>query len=124
MVVESVSKDKDKVKPPGLNTVELLRTASKSFGLGAQQTMKIAEKLYLNRYITYPRTESTHYSENFNFKEILDKLASNSALGSLAVATLKVLPLLTRRASANPPRAMTPATIRLSPPYPPHSRGR
>ena len=89
-VMSSNSKVKDKIKPPGLNTVDLLKIASKSFGLGAQQTMKIAEKLYLDRYITYPRTESTHYSENFDFKGILNKLKSNSTLGSLAAITLSV----------------------------------
>lgn len=34
--------------------------------------MRVAEHLYLNEFITYPRTESTDYSENFDFKEILN----------------------------------------------------
>lgn len=58
-------------KPLGLNTVKLLKTASSAFGLSAHVTMRIAEHLYLNGYITYPRTESTSYSSNFNFNEVL-----------------------------------------------------
>ncbi len=33
--------------------------------------MKIAEQLYLRGFTTYPRTESTTFSPNFNFKEVL-----------------------------------------------------
>jgi len=44
--------------------------------------------LYLGGYITYPRTESTHYPNNFNFKEIIDNLSKDtskeSRLGSYA----------------------------------------
>ena len=83
-------KNKEKAKPCGLNTVNLLRTASKSFGCGAQHTMKIAEKLYLNGFITYPRTESTNYSENFDFNEILNNLSSHPTLGALANTALSV----------------------------------
>ncbi len=89
-VISTIIKDVNKPKPCGLNTVALLRTASKSFGLGAQETMKIAEKLYLDGFITYPRTESTHYSENFEFKEVLKHLTGNAALGTLATLALSV----------------------------------
>jgi DNA topoisomerase-3 len=51
----------------------MLKTASKTFGMSAHETMKTAEHLYLRGYITYPRTESTTYSGNFNFKEILSQ---------------------------------------------------
>jgi len=30
------------VRPTGLNTIELLKAASKRFGMGAQETMRIA----------------------------------------------------------------------------------
>ena len=51
-----------KARPVGLNTVKLLKVASKTFGFGSHDTMRIAEHLYLRGFITYPRTESTTFS--------------------------------------------------------------
>jgi len=46
--VESVKeKEKAKQRPQALNTVELLRVASAKLGIGPQQTMQIAERLYI-----------------------------------------------------------------------------
>ena len=44
-----------------MNTVNLLKLCSSSFGIGPLEAMKIAEHLYLSGYLTYPRTESTSY---------------------------------------------------------------
>ncbi|EDR22857.1 DNA topoisomerase 3-beta-1, putative [Entamoeba dispar SAW760] len=63
-----------KSRPIGLNTVEMLKAASIKLGLGPQDTMRIAEKLYTRGYISYPRTESTKYSSYFNFDDILNNL--------------------------------------------------
>ena len=40
-------KEKAKQRPQALNTVELLRVASSRLGIGPQQTMQIAERLYI-----------------------------------------------------------------------------
>ena len=37
--------------------------------------MRVAEKLYIMGCITYPRTETTRYSSNFEFKELLHTLS-------------------------------------------------
>ncbi len=63
-----------KQKPKGLNTVNMLKFATKYLGMGSDQVMHIAERLYLSGYLTYPRTESTRYPSNFHFKGILNKL--------------------------------------------------
>jgi DNA topoisomerase-3 len=50
----------------------MLKIASSSLGMGPQYAMSTAEHLYLSGYLTYPRTESTSYPKNFDFKEIVE----------------------------------------------------
>lgn len=73
-----------KEPPKALNTVELLRIASKNFGIGPQDAMSIAEYLYTHGYISYPRTETTQYPSKFDFKSILINLTTNNGTGKYA----------------------------------------
>ena len=59
--VTSISqKEKSKTRPIALNTVEMLRVASASLGIGPQQAMHIAEKLYIQvGDKSYPRSFSS-----------------------------------------------------------------
>jgi DNA topoisomerase III len=41
--------------------------------------MHVAERLYLSGYISYPRTESTHYADSFNFDSIINNLKTSSS---------------------------------------------
>lgn len=52
--------------------------------------MKIAEQLYLRGFTTYPRTESTTFSPNFNFKEVLTFLKEHENYGQYAQKLLKL----------------------------------
>ena len=67
-VVNTTKKEKAKPRPLALNTVELMRVASSGLGMGPHQAMNIAERLYTQGYISYPRTETTSYPENFDLK--------------------------------------------------------
>ncbi len=48
--------------------------------MGPQKAMHVAEKLYLEGYITYPRTESTSYPGRFDFPGVLEAVSQNPSL--------------------------------------------
>lgn len=60
-----------------LNTTALI-VAANSLGLSAQKTINIAESLYMNGYISYPRTDNTVYPNTLDLKDILKQLSGNS----------------------------------------------
>ena len=70
-VAEVVQAEATLRRPEGLNTVTLLKVASAALGLGAQHTMRVAESLYMEGYLSYPRTESTAYPPGFDFATTL-----------------------------------------------------
>ena len=83
VVVESVSKkEKAKQRPQALHTVEMLRIGSSALGMGPQHTMQIAESLYTQGYISYPRTETTQYPEKFDLRGTLQQLQGGPAWGA------------------------------------------
>ena len=51
--------------------------------------MRIAEHLYLRGFTTYPRTESTTFSANFNFKEVLMQLKDHELFGEYSTGLIK-----------------------------------
>ncbi|MCD4815800.1 MAG: DNA topoisomerase, partial [Methanosarcinales archaeon] len=57
--------------PYPLNTTEFLKRASKFLGMSPEQSLEIAEQLYLSGFISYPRTETNRYADDFEFKPIL-----------------------------------------------------
>ncbi|KAK3783011.1 hypothetical protein RRG08_015351 [Elysia crispata] len=82
LVLETIQKNGEKAKPLALNTVEMLRVASSGLGMGPQHTMQVAERLYTQGYISYPRTETNSYPENFDLKGTLKQQSSHPSWGS------------------------------------------
>jgi len=71
-----------KVRPPyPLNTSKALMLLTKRLGISAKVALKTLEELYLNKLISYPRTDSNKYPANFNHGQYLQKMVTNSSYG-------------------------------------------
>lgn len=72
--VTNVKKDEKIDRPPTpFNTTEFIRAAS-SIGFTASNAMRIAENLYMNGFISYPRTDNTVYSASIDTKALMQSL--------------------------------------------------
>jgi DNA topoisomerase-1 len=59
--------------PTPFDTTQFIVAAAR-LGLSAANAMRIAEDLYMNGYISYPRTDNTIYPPSLNLNSILDTL--------------------------------------------------
>ncbi|UCF07234.1 MAG: DNA topoisomerase I [Thermoplasmata archaeon] len=75
--VVKVAKKEKKDRPPApYHTTAFLRDATRQ-GFSAQRAMSIAEDLYTNGYISYPRTDNTVYPKSLDLRDILEKLTES-----------------------------------------------
>jgi len=82
LVVSNIVKEAQrKVRPIPLNTVELLKVCSRQLGISPKETMRHAESLYLDGYISYPRVESTAYPKHFPIIPTLRQLSNHPLYG-------------------------------------------
>ncbi len=73
--VTSIEKKKRTVAAPvPFNTTSLMAAAA-SEGLSPARTMRIAESLYMDGYISYPRVDNTVYPESLDLEGTVKKLA-------------------------------------------------
>lgn len=80
-LVQSVEKKRRTVKPPApFNTTSLMAAAAAE-GLSPARTMRIAESLYMDGYISYPRVDNTVYPESLSLSEVVRTVAGNPAYG-------------------------------------------
>lgn len=70
VVVESKREVLQDKPPSPFNTTELL-TAAARLGFSAVNAMRIAEELYINGYISYPRTDNTVYPLSMDCRAII-----------------------------------------------------
>ncbi|RLI93765.1 MAG: DNA topoisomerase I [Candidatus Altiarchaeales archaeon] len=74
--VEKISKRKITQKPPNPFDLTTLQTeAYRIFRITPQKTLEIAQNLYTNAYISYPRTSSQQLPKDINFRKIIEKLS-------------------------------------------------
>ncbi|KAJ3645178.1 hypothetical protein Zmor_022858 [Zophobas morio] len=83
--VEQVQgKPKSKWRPVPLDTVEMEKNVSKKLKINAKETMKIAEKLYSQGYISYPRTETNIFPKELNLANLVTQQQGDNRWGGFA----------------------------------------
>ncbi|XP_053551092.1 DNA topoisomerase 3-alpha [Bombina bombina] len=88
-VVEVGSKPKSKWRPVALDTVEMEKLASRKLKIGAKETMKIAEKLYTQGFISYPRTETNIFPKDLNLTSLVEDQTQDPQWGGFAQRILE-----------------------------------
>jgi DNA topoisomerase I len=80
-LVKEMMADKVQVSPPSpFNIGDLQREAYRLFSISPKITLSIAEKLYLNALISYPRTSSQKLPGTINYNAILSNLTQISKI--------------------------------------------
>ena len=77
--VASIEKKRRTVRPPvPFNTTSLMAAAAAE-GMSPARTMRIAESLYMDGYISYPRVDNTVYPASLNLAEVVRTISGNPA---------------------------------------------
>ncbi len=76
-VKKIIEEYKDILPPPPFNLGDLQAEAHKIYGFSPMNTQKIAEDLYLDALISYPRTNSQKLPPSLNYTKILNQLSRN-----------------------------------------------
>ncbi|PTD93974.1 DNA topoisomerase I [archaeon SCG-AAA382B04] len=88
-IVSEIIKSKKKETPPiPFNTTQYQRAAG-AIGVSPSLAMSVAEDLYTEGLISYPRTDNTVYPDDLGFKKILSQLSDNNELSEYANSLLK-----------------------------------
>ncbi len=74
-LLKAVSRSRHRIQPPTLfNLGDLQREAYRVFRYSPSKTLRLAESLYLDAYISYPRTSSQKLPPTIDVREILSGL--------------------------------------------------
>ncbi|KAG4068472.1 hypothetical protein HA402_004813 [Bradysia odoriphaga] len=88
-VTSVVKKPKNKWRPTPMDTIELEKLGSKKLKISAKQTMTIAEKLYQQGFISYPRTETNIFSPDVNLVSLVEQHVPDPNYGAFATKVLQ-----------------------------------
>jgi DNA topoisomerase-1 len=103
-VSKLTERDRRESPPAPFNTTSFLRSAT-GLGFSASRVMSIAEDLYTQGYISYPRTDNTVYPKTLDFKEILQTLSKGdfANLAKKLLAKSKLTPTRGKRSATDHP---------------------
>ena len=89
-IISVNKKEKKKYRPYPLNTVEMTKLISRKLHINSKEAMDIAEKLYRDGLISYPRTETQKYkpSELPGLKKVIEELKESPIYGQYCLRLL------------------------------------
>lgn len=87
-VTKVAKKPTSKWRPLPLTTVELQMQGSRFLRLNSHEIMAIAEKLYQQSFISYPRTETDQFPKDFDLNSLIQKQTQDSNWGEYAQGLL------------------------------------
>ena len=77
--VTAIEKKKRTLRPPApFNTTSLMAAAAAE-GISPSRTMRLAESLYMDGYISYPRVDNTVYPSSLDLAEVVRTISGNPA---------------------------------------------
>nr|KAJ3421421.1 DNA topoisomerase 3-alpha [Polyrhizophydium stewartii] len=82
------AKPKSKWAPLPLTTVELQKVGSRFLRMSSDRIMTVAEALYNQGIISYPRTETDCFDDNFELLPLIEKQTQDPAWGAYAMGLL------------------------------------
>lgn len=89
--VSSVEKQRFKQEPPHpFDLTALQLEAYRQLGISPKETLSICQDLYVNSYISYPRTSSNQLPESIGYRKILEKLSQQDQYKQLCQKLLKL----------------------------------
>uniref|UniRef100_A0A8C5A0A4 DNA topoisomerase n=1 Tax=Gadus morhua TaxID=8049 RepID=A0A8C5A0A4_GADMO len=88
-VTSVTSKPKSKWRPLPLDTVEMEKLSSRKLKINAKETMKIAEKLYTQGFISYPRTETNIFPKDLALGPLVEHQTQSPSWGAFAQRVLE-----------------------------------
>ncbi|PPQ66473.1 hypothetical protein CVT24_007047 [Panaeolus cyanescens] len=83
-VSKVTKKTTKKWKPLPLTTVELQKAGSRLLKMAPKKVLDIAEKLYQQGFVSYPRTETDQFDPQFDFMSLINKQTADPAWGNFA----------------------------------------
>jgi len=88
--IDDIQKRKQAVLPPfPFDLTSLQIEAYRCFGISPKQTLSLAQNLYSNALISYPRTSSQKLPIKLGFKNILNKLSKNTEYKDIVQQVLR-----------------------------------
>lgn len=83
-VTNVVGKQKSNWRPEPMYTTSMEKLASNKLRIPAKEAMSVAEKLYTQGYISYPRTETNIFPKGMNLNNIVQQQINHPQWGTFA----------------------------------------